>query len=104
MTTFSRSVPTIERATSAPRLSAIVKAVRFPVWPTQSHAFSFASDHDVSSMWADRGRDDRGGYFGDDRLEDLRGLALQLGDHPQRDVQPEEVGGQLLDRPLGEPV
>jgi site-specific DNA recombinase len=50
------------------------------------------------------GRDDRGGYFGDDWLEDLRGLALQLGDHPQRDVQPEEVGGQLLDRPLGEPV
>ena len=54
MTTFSRSVPTIERATSAPRLPAIVKAVRFPVWPTQSHAFSFASDHDVSSMCADR--------------------------------------------------
>src|SRR5215471_513202 len=99
MTTFSRSVPTIERATSAPRLSAIVKAVRFAVWPTQSHAFSFASDHDVSSMCADRG-----GYFGDDRLEDIRGLAFQLGDHPQRDVQPEEVGGQLLDRPLGEPV
>jgi hypothetical protein len=43
MTTFSRSVPTIERATSAPRLSAIVKAVRFPVWPTQSHAVDWPS-------------------------------------------------------------
>jgi hypothetical protein len=50
------------------------------------------------------GRDDRGGYFGDDWLEDIRGLAFQLGDDPQRDVQPEEVGGQLLNRPLGEPV
>src|SRR6516164_6486307 len=34
----------------------------------------------------------------------VSGPALQLGDHPQRDVQPEEVTGQLLDRPLGEAV
>ena len=53
MTTFAWSVPRIERATSAPRLSAIVKAVRSSVRPTQSHAFSLASAHDVSSMWAD---------------------------------------------------
>ena len=104
MTTFALSVPRIERATSAPRLSAIVKAVRSSVWPTQSHAFSLASDHDVSSMWADGAATDRGGHLGDDRLQHLGGPALQLGDHPQRDVQPEQVGGQLLDRPLGEPV
>src|SRR5262249_51625031 len=53
MTTFALSVPRIDRATPAPRLSAIVKAVRSPDWPTQSHAFSLASDHDVSSIWAD---------------------------------------------------
>src|SRR6516165_4249834 len=53
MTTFSRSVPRIDRATSAPRLSAIVKTVRSSVCPTQSHAFSLASAHDVSSMCAD---------------------------------------------------
>ena len=51
-----------------------------------------------------RGRDDRGGHLGDDRLQDLGGPTLQLGDHAQRDVQPEQVGGQLLDRPLGEAV
>jgi hypothetical protein len=51
-----------------------------------------------------RGGDDRGSHLGDDRLEDLSGLALQLGDHPQRDIQPEQVGGQLQDRPLGESV
>jgi hypothetical protein len=30
-----------------------VKLVRSSVWPTQIHIFSLASDHDVSSMWAD---------------------------------------------------
>lgn len=53
MTAFVRSAPRIDRATPAPRLSAIVKAVRSSVRPTHSHAFSSASVHDVSSMCVD---------------------------------------------------
>ena len=51
-----------------------------------------------------RGLLDRGGHPSDDRLQDFGGPPLQLGDHAERDAQPEQVGGQLLDRPLGQPV
>ena len=47
---------------------------------------------------------DRDGQFVVRGLQDLGTASLQLGDHPGGDRQPEEVGGQLLDLPLAQPV
>ena len=55
-------------------------------------------------MWADGAALIAGGHLDDDRPQDRGGPPLQLGDHPQRDAQPEQVGGQLLDRPLGQSI
>ena len=47
---------------------------------------------------------DRDGQFVVRGFQNLGTATLQLGDHPDGDHQPEEVGGQLLDLPLAEPV
>src|SRR5260221_447259 len=77
MTTFALSVPRFDRATSAPRLSAIVKAVRLSVWPTQSHTFSLASAQDVSSI--SKGSGSRSGGTGGGGGRSWPGCPPRLG-------------------------
>src|SRR5262249_48955702 len=106
MTTFPLSVPRIERATSAPRLSAIVKAVRSSVRPTQSHAFSLASDHDVSSTCADGAATIAAATSSTTGPSTSAAWRSSLEDIAKEIASPNraEARGQLLDRPFGQGV
>ena len=88
MTTFSRSVPRIERATSAPRLSAIVKAVRFVGLADPEPRLLVRLGPRRLVDVRRRGRDDRGGYFGDDWLEEAAAWRSSLGIIPSEMSRP----------------
>ena len=82
----------------------MVKTVTIRVTVTQSQAFFRSCRHEVSSMFAASAEwtETASSLYGASRTAAT--ASLQLGDHPGGDRQPEEVGGQLLDLPLAQPI
>src|SRR5271165_2157569 len=98
MTTLAAAVPRIARATSAPRVGAMVKTVAIAVTATHRQTLARPCHHEVSSMWADAAARTCSRSSSTGSLQLAGALPLQPGNHPDRDRQTQQVVHQLADR------